>query len=225
MKKRIKLLILCMLMLPILCIPVKAISSLCMWKVGEDYITVANSTENVSLTKEKGKENKIYTLHLKNYNGGPIVLEGADPTYENDEFIIELEGTNTITADDVGIDLSTYPKVKIQFQGTGNITINAFVPISNEKYRNGVYISPSETIIETKNEEHGTDEINTTEDSDINNTTDTVEIKEEGKKGKTKNDAAIILGLGIVGFILVIVLLHIIKPKKKKTTDKKKIHK
>ena len=74
-----------------------------------------------------------HILHLNNYNGSGLIFGlGAVGNNENTEVIIDLVGNNTITSNDIGINLYVANNKKIKFTGTGTLTINARIPVSND---------------------------------------------------------------------------------------------
>lgn len=108
------------------------------WSAGGEMIDGSSSAARVE------KDGKIVTLYLNNYSGGKLSLECYGIGQEGMTFNIVLEGTNIITADDVGINFDY--DGKINFSGNGTLTINASKPISYENYEKQMYISPSENI-------------------------------------------------------------------------------
>ena len=129
--KKVNNFLLGMILLPLLIVNVFASSVPYQWEIGDEKVNGGQS--NSAGTARVEKDGKKVTLFLNNYNGKELELECYGTGQEGMEFIINLEGENTITSDDTGIDMDEAKSTKLKFEGTGKLTINAPKPISNEE--------------------------------------------------------------------------------------------
>ncbi|MBQ3308077.1 MAG: hypothetical protein IJG68_07815 [Bacilli bacterium] len=118
-----------LLLLPVFMLNVYATSVPYQWIVDGETV---NTKPNNAGTARLEKDGKKVTLFLNNYNGGKLQLDCYGTGQSDMEFIINLEGENTINSSDVGIDMGESASYFIDFQGAGTLVINAPKPISNE---------------------------------------------------------------------------------------------
>lgn len=123
-------LLLTVVLLPLLIVNVYASSVPYLWKAGDEEVNV--NQPNKAGTAKLEKDGKTVTLFLNNYNGGELELECYGTGQSDMVFIINLEGDNYINSDDEGINMSESSS-KVEFKGTGKLTINAPKPISYEE--------------------------------------------------------------------------------------------
>ena len=115
------------------------------------YSSPSNLTDVPAYLEWDGK-NK-YTLHLNNYTGPGLVFGqngGADRS--DVEVVINLTGTNTISSNNVGIDLWVSNNKPITFTGTGTLKINARIPMSNDVSKTFIYPSNDNKVDNTVEE-------------------------------------------------------------------------
>ena len=142
--RKILLLIITVIALPLMLLEVNAISTSIGWHYEQNYdnypmINLNPQNTDVPAYLEWDGENK-YTLHLNNYTGPGLVFgQAAVGDTSNVEVIINLTGTNTISSKNVGIDLWVSNNNPITFTGTGTLKINARIPMSNDVSKTTVY--------------------------------------------------------------------------------------
>jgi hypothetical protein len=139
-----------LLLLPVFILNVYASSVPYQWIVDGETV---NTNPNSAGTARLEKDGQVVTLFLNNYNGGKLVLECYGTGQEGMTFIINLEGTNTITADDVGIEMGEVSNYHIDFQGEGSLVITAPKPISNEDAVDVYKVNVKEASLVASNEE------------------------------------------------------------------------
>ena len=142
MKKSISILSIVLFILSFIFPVVNAASVPYRWIVGGESVDVGNP--NSLSTARVEKDGKVVTLYLNDYSGGKLSLECYGTGQEDMTFNIKLEGVNTVTSNDIGIEFNY--KGTVNFIGNGKLTINAPKPISYESYTQQMYISPSESI-------------------------------------------------------------------------------
>ena len=139
----------------------------------------SNSDGSATLTKD----GKTVTLTLNKFKGKSIKLNCYGTGQSDMKFVFNLVGENTITSDDIGIDLSTYPDGKIEFTGEGSLVINAKKPISYESFENILYVIPNENVYSS---EYKKDSTNTSVKE--NNVTSSEEENTKEKETTTASD-------------------------------------
>ena len=181
MRKIVLLLVVVALLMPMMFLNVYASSVPYQWRVGGEEVNV--NKPNGAGTARLEKDGKTVTLYLNNYNGGKLELECYGTGQSDVVFIINLEGENTITADDTGISMGESKSSKVQFQGTGKLTINAQKPISYEEETN-------QKIIDLSKKEETTSQETTSEGKteEVQDTTSNEEITTTGEKAETSKE-------------------------------------
>ena len=136
------------LLLTVLLVPMMVSAALVpyIWIVDGEEISAQDST-NTAGTAKIHKDGYLVTLTLNNYKGGPLKEECRGTGVAEIEFKIVLEGENTITSDNIGIELDTIGK-EITFEGNGTLTIKAPKPLSYSNSENEMVINPSGTLKE-----------------------------------------------------------------------------
>lgn len=183
--------LLTILLLPLMIVNVFAASVPYQWIVGGETV---NTNANQAGTARLEKDGKIVTLFLNNYNGGKLELECYGTGQSDMTFIINIEGENTITSDDVGISMGETSD-KVEFKGTGKLTINAPKPISYEDTRDTKVIDLSEK-----------EEISEPEEV----TTSATEAPDFQEKEEDNNDwlvrglgILLLISIGVISFLVV----------------------
>lgn len=197
--------LLTILLLPLMIVNVFAASVPYQWIVGGETV---NTNANQAGTARLEKDGKIVTLFLNNYNGGKLELECYGTGQSDMTFIINIEGENTITSDDVGISMGETSD-KVQFQGTGKLTINAPKPISYEEGRGQKIIdlsSKTEVQEVTTNEtedskliisDEDDDKLSLNKDADNNNDHDDNDWLVRGL------GILVLISIGVISFLVV----------------------
>ena len=213
--KKIKLLLVGILLLPLFIINVNAASVPYQWIVGGETVNVDSPNKEGTATLEK--DGKTVTLSLGNYVGGKLTLECYGTGQSDVTFIIDLAGNNVITSDDIGIDFKA-GNDKIKFTGNGNLTINAPTPISYESFSNRVYIDPTNNKYEEVKEETKTQ--TTTEETTKEEQEEVTEnTQEENELIATKDDTTtvgeekdnnIIILISVIIFVVISITALII---------------
>ena len=206
--KKVNNFLLGMIILPLLIVNVFAASVPYQWKVGDEKVNGGQSNEAGTARVEK--DGKKVTLFLNNYNGKELELECYGTGQEGMEFIINLEGENTITSDDTGIDMDEAKSTKLKFEGTGKLTINAPKPISNEE-------GSGTKVIDLSSKEDTTTTGDTSDVSDsIEDTPQLISSKDDDKKLISEKDDDdddndwLVRGLGILVLISVGVITFLV---------------
>lgn len=211
--RKILLLIITVVALPLMLLDVNAISTNIGWDYEHnyhDYPTIDLNPQNTDVPAylEWDGKNK-YTLHLNNYTGPGLVFGQSGGADRSDvEVFINLTGTNTISSKNVGIDLWVSNNKPITFTGTGTLKINARIPMSNDV---------SKTFIDPSNDNKVDNTVEETVDEDLEeDTADTTKEETNTKNEDTLNYKTLFIISSIISVILAVVCLVLVfKPKKK----------
>ena len=208
--RKILLLIITVVALPLMLLEVNAISTSIGWNYEynyDNYPTIDLNPQNTDVPAYlEWDGNKKYTLHLNNYNGpGLIFCQGGSGNTDNVEVIIDLVGTNTITTSEIGLDLWISNDKPITFTGTGTLKLNARIPMSNDTTR---------TFIDPSNDNKAEDIV------DKEDTADTTKEETNTKNEDTLNYKTLFIISSVISVILAVVCLVLVfKPKKKNNTQ------
>lgn len=211
--RKILSLIITVAVLPLMLLDVNAISTSIGWNYEHNYdnypmIGLNPQNTDVPAYLEWDGENK-YTLHLNNYNGPGLVFgQAAVGDTSNVEVVINLTGTNTISSNNVGIDLWVSNNKPITFTGTGTLKLNARIPMSNDV---------SKTFIDPSNDNKVDNTVEETVDEDLEeDTADNTKEETNTENEDTLNYKTLFIISSVISVILAVVCLVLVfKPKKK----------
>ena len=204
-----------LLLLPVFMLNVYATSVPYQWIVDGETV---NTAPNNAGTARLEKDGKKVTLFLNNYNGGKLQLDCYGTGQSDMEFIINLEGENTINSSDVGIDMGESASYYIDFQGAGTLVINAPKPISNEDAVDVYKVNIPDEVAEPTKEESliatNDEKEEPTKEESLIATNDTEEddllIDTKDDNNKEDNDwlvrilgGLLLVSLGIISFLVV----------------------
>lgn len=177
------------------------------WKSdGQQIDSDVNNSASVT------KDGYTVTLTLNNYNGGPLEEECYGTGVAGVTFNIELIGNNSITdLTGTGITLD-YPNTKINFIGSGSLTIYAKTPISYENYTDYLYINPSQNIY-TNVKDSIEEKPTTGDDSTIvndNKSEDVASGDDNVGEENEKTDYTFIIMWVLIGYIVISIIMFIL---------------